>query len=287
MDALIPEAEDDPAAWLADIAGRAEVVETLCGTGSMTWHAWGSGEPLVLLHGGHGSWNHWCRNVEAFAASGYRVLAADLPGLGDSSDPGPPYTADGIAEIVQYGINRLVGRDRPYHIIGFSFGAVIGSVIAESAGTMVASFNMVGAAGFGPRRRSPNAMVKLQPDMEATERVAAARNNMQWLMLANPDNVGSLAIHMQLINSDRARTLSRPISMTPRLLEALPGITAPIGAIWGSQDRTVLDDLDLRIAMLRDECPDAKVEIIEGAGHWAQFEAAATCNRLFLDMLRR
>ena len=286
MQALIPEAEADPEGWLASIAAGAHRTETLCGTGSMVWHCWGEGEPLVLLHGGHGSWNHWCRNVVALAAAGFHVHAADLPGLGDSDDPGPPYTAEGIAEIVRYGITRLFGRDRLLHIVGFSFGSVVGGVVAEALGPQVASFNMVGAAGFGPRRRSPNSMVRIVDDMGEAERRAAARNNMQWLMMADPQNVGELATHIQLVNSARARTRSRPISLTTRLLDALPNILAPVGAIWGSLDRTVMDDLGSRISMLREQRPDARVEVLDGIGHWTQFEAADRYNGLLTGMIR-
>jgi 2-hydroxy-6-oxonona-2,4-dienedioate hydrolase len=288
MRALIPEAEADPAAWLADIAGRSERRETLCADGVMVWHIWGpeDGEPLVLLHGGHGSWNHWCRNVEALAEAGFRVIVADLPGLGDSSDPGPPYTADGLAEIVHYGIRTLVGPGRPVHIAGFSFGSVIGAVVAEMLGPSLGSFNIVGAAGFGPRERGPDQMIRIHPDMEEAELRAAAANNMGWLMLAEPENVGELAIHIQRTNSLRARTLSRPISMTMRLMEALPNILAPVNAIWGDKDRTTTGTLGMRIEMLQDERPESRVEVVEGAGHWTQFEAADRYNALLVETIR-
>lgn len=286
MRALIPEAEADPEGWLADIASRAEVRETLCGDGSMVWHIWGTGEPLVLLHGGHGAWNHWCRNVEPLAAAGFRVIVADMPGLGASDDLGPPYTADGIGEVVHYGVTRLVEPDELVHVAGFSFGSVIGAVLAEKLDVHLGSFNIVGGAGFGPRERGPDQMIKIHPGLDADEQRAAARNNMEWLMLADPDNVGELATHVQLVNSARARTLSRPISMTLRLLEALPEMLGRVNAIWGSLDRTAMGTLDERIDMLRDERPEAKVEIVEGAGHWTQYEAADRYNELLVEMIR-
>ncbi len=40
--------------------------------GDVVWHVWGqehveSTTPLVLLHGGSGSWTHWVRNVQHLA----------------------------------------------------------------------------------------------------------------------------------------------------------------------------------------------------------------------------
>jgi pimeloyl-ACP methyl ester carboxylesterase len=286
MHALIPEAEANPEAWLADIASRAERRETLCADGGMVWHIWGEGEPLVLLHGGHGAWNHWCRNVEPLAEAGFRVIVADLPGLGDSADPGPPYTADGLAEIVHYGIKTLVPAEEPVHICGFSFGSVVGAAVAELLGPSLGSFNIVGAAGFGPRERGPDQMIKIYPDMEPDELRDAAANNMGWLMLGDPENVGELAIHIQRSNSLRAQTLSRPISMTMRLMEALENILAPVNAVWGDLDRTTAGTLEMRIDMLKDERPDARIEVIEGAGHWTQYEAADRYNELLVEMIR-
>ena len=286
MRALIPEAEADPEAWLADIASRAERRETLCAGDTMVWHVWGEGEPLVLLHGGHGAWNHWCRNVEPLAAAGFRVIVADLPGLGESADPSPPSTADGLAEIVHYGVTKLVTNNERVHIAGFSFGSVVGAAVAELLDTALGSFNIVGAAGFGPRERGPDRMIKIHPDMEPDELREAAANNMAWLMLADPENVQELAIHIQRTNSLRARTLSRPISMTMRLMEALPNILGPVNAIWGDLDRTTTGTLEMRIDMLREERPEARVEIVEGAGHWTQFEAADRYNELLVEMIR-
>ena len=55
----------------------------------MVWRTWGDGPALVLLHGGSGSWTHWVRNIAHFERD-YRVIAGDLPGLGDSPDPRAP-----------------------------------------------------------------------------------------------------------------------------------------------------------------------------------------------------
>ena len=285
MEALIPEAEIDPETWLNDIASRAKRKETLCGDGVMVWHVWGEGIPVVLLHGGHGAWNHWCRNVEFLAANGFRVIAADLPGLGLSDDPGAPYTSDGIAQIVHYGITRLVNKEDTVHLVGFSFGSVIGAVVAEMLGSQLGSFNIVGAAGFGPRERVADSMIKIHDGLSQDEKISAARNNMEWLMLADPNNVGELAIFMQLQNSGRARTLSRPISMTLRLLEALPNILAPINALWGDLDRTTMGSLENRMQMLKDERPDANIEVFNGVGHWTQFEAADRFNQWLISKI--
>ena len=51
----------------------------------------GSGPPLVLLHGGLGSVNHWHRNFDVLAQH-YTVHALDMPGYG----PGPIAAVEGL-----------------------------------------------------------------------------------------------------------------------------------------------------------------------------------------------
>src|SRR5579863_9848650 len=89
------------------LAEEAEEILSPCGRGYMIWRAWGTGPLLVLLHGGYGSWAHWVRNIRPLA-SRFRVIAPDLPGLGDSATPPLPYTPEGLAEIVAAGLDEVV-----------------------------------------------------------------------------------------------------------------------------------------------------------------------------------
>lgn len=80
----------------------------------MVWHRWGSGPTVVLFHGGFGSWTHWIRNVEVLARH-YTVLAADLPGLGDSALAPEPYDGWTIARICADGLEQLIPAGERFH----------------------------------------------------------------------------------------------------------------------------------------------------------------------------
>jgi formiminoglutamase len=75
----------------------------------MVWRRWGRGSPLVLLHGGTGSWRHWAGNIAALAEH-YQVYAADAPGLGDSDmmHTEPEITPESVSAIVADGVARLL-----------------------------------------------------------------------------------------------------------------------------------------------------------------------------------
>jgi copper chaperone CopZ len=58
----------DAAAVLDGLEARARRQETPCGDGALVWREWGppgggTERPLVLFHGGSGSWRHWVRNI--------------------------------------------------------------------------------------------------------------------------------------------------------------------------------------------------------------------------------
>ena len=131
------------AAAVARIEAQSRRVETPCGDGSLVWRVWGSGPPLVLLHGGYGSWMHWVRNVIPLSRR-FTVIACDMPGLGESATPPEPSTADGLAAIVVRGLDIVLPKGVAPHLAGFSFGGVIGGVVAAQLGDRLKAFTVVG-----------------------------------------------------------------------------------------------------------------------------------------------
>ncbi|HEX4192258.1 MAG TPA: alpha/beta fold hydrolase [Stellaceae bacterium] len=266
-----------PAAVVAAIDSRAERIATPCGTGSMIWRHWGSGSgrapALVLLHGGYGSWTHWLRNVENLATR-YRVLACDLPGLGESADAPKPYSAESLAAIVADGIRRVVPGES-VALCGFSFGSVIGGHVAAQMGNTVASFLMLGAAGLGAQRRGLP-LTRVEPGMTPAQIASVQRNNLIMLMFGDASKVDDLAVYLQNENTRRGRLDSRPIAFTDTLIHTLPKATARLGAMWGEQDATAVDAIEQNFAVLRQIDPGIYCDTIAHAGHWAQWEQAKT-----------
>jgi len=274
----------DPAAAVAALEARAEIVRTPCGAGSMVWHLWGEGAPLALLHGGYGSWTHWFRNIEPLARR-FRLLVPDLPGLGDSDRPPEPYSAASIAEIVGAGLASLLGTGASVDIVGFSFGGLIGGHIAAAMGARVRKLILVGAGGLGMPRRASIELVNWRdyPDQAAQREVH--RENLAILMLADPRRIDDLTIHLQTRNAERARTRSRPLSRAATLLTALPQVTARLHGIWGELDITARGTLDEHRRLLRSFQPEATFAAIPGAGHWVQYEEPESFHRALLAAL--
>lgn len=256
--------------------------ETPCGDGPMVWRVWGSGPAVLLLHGGAGSWRHWVRNLDHLSQD-HTVVAPDLPGLGDSARAPDPIDASSIGAIVTAGLDQVVGSNEPLDIAGFSFGGVIAGVTAANCGPRVRSLTLIGTGGLGP----PNRSVELVRVREKTgdERLAAHRENLLRMMLANPGSVDALALEVQEQNSKRARLNSGFMWMSRILHEALPRVHGHVHGMWGEHEMPDRAMLDARIGLLREARPDVVVEIVPDAGHWMFYEAAGYFNTAFSRIL--
>ncbi|ONG56101.1 hypothetical protein BKE38_07000 [Pseudoroseomonas deserti] len=264
--------------------------ETPFGAGRIVWHEWGAGPPLVLLHGGAGSWRHWARNIP-FLARGRRVLAADTPGLGDSGPPPAGASLWDIADALAEGI-RLQAGGVPADLVGFSFGAVISAHVAAHVATgdvpagrggLLDSVTLVGCGALG-LKREPTPLVPVR-DRQGAERVAAHRANLASLMLADPASIDDLALAIQAWNSDHARLRSRGVVSDTAVRDVLPRIDRPLNVIYGERDAIAYPHMEDRIRLFAELRPAARLRIIPGAGHWVAFEAAEAFNATLAALL--
>ena len=264
-------AAEEPADSVGRVERHARRVETPCGDGAMVWRIWGSGRPLVLLHGGYGSWTHWLRNVEPLSKS-FTVIVPDMPGLGDSATPPEPHTPEALAAIIARGLNEVVAAPQTVAMAGFSFGSVLGGHVAAQMGKRIACFLMIGAAGLGLPRPPLANLQRVSPSMSAAEIEAIQRGNLVKLMFGNPDRVDALAVYLQNENTRRSRLDSRPIAFSDTLIHTLPRATARLGAIWGEKDSTCVPFIEHKFGVLRSIQPDVYCDVVPDAGHWVQWE---------------
>lgn len=273
-----------PAALVARLAAASRRIETPCGAGVMVWRVWGEGEPLVLFHGGFGSWTHWFRNIPVLSRH-YRLIVASLPGLGESDDAPLPHTPEGIAAIAAEGIDRILAPDERFRLTGFSFGGLIGGHVAAAFGERCRSLTLVGPGGLGLKRSAMRKLVSWRHIEDEAGRLAVHRENLEILMIADPAKIDDLAIHLQAENAARGRVDSPAIAMTDTLARKLPHVRGRLAGIWGECDAAAMEDLPARARLLRGIQPQAPFVVIADAGHWVQYEAADAFNTVLLELL--
>jgi non-heme chloroperoxidase len=87
---------------------------------SLHYEDHGSGKPVVLIHGYPLSSASWEKQVPLLLAAGYRVIAYDRRGFGQSSQPTAGYNYDTFAEDLHKLVTHLKLRD--FSLVGFSMG---------------------------------------------------------------------------------------------------------------------------------------------------------------------
>jgi len=277
--------QQNPAAIVDALARTARKHRTPCGDGSMMWRVWGEGEPLLLFHGGTGSWTHWIKTIPVLAPR-FELWAPDIPGLGDSAMPPAPHTPSSIAHVVAAGVDQLFPANKSLRLAGFSFGGHIAGLLAARRPDRFSRLILVGVAGLGLRADPRAPFAKTRTGMSPAEVAAVYRQNLEVLMFADPRNIDPLAIHLQIENVRRARFRSRAFAATDELARALADVPAPLGTIWGTLDAIARPSLQARLDVLRRHHPELEVRTIEGAGHWVMYEAADQFNAAFVDLLQ-
>lgn len=265
---------------------RAERLQTPCGDGALVWHRWGppGGPPVLLLHGGSGSWTHWVRNIAPLADAGHTVWVPDLPGFGDSAAPPDGHDADVLPGWLERGLQSLIG-DAPVALVGFSFGGLVAGLWARARPARVARLVLVGSPGLSAERLPPLDLRRWDDLPEGAARDAVHHHNLLQLMLAREASATPLAVALHAANVVRDRLRRRRLMLTDALVPVLPGLRCPVHGVWGAHDVLYLHRLPL-IAQVMSRAPGfASLELVPRAGHWVAFEAADAFNAALLKAL--
>lgn len=272
---------------LRRLAARAERHHTRYAGARLHWRRWGTGPALLLLHGGHGAWSHWVRNIEALAQH-FSVWVPDMPGFGDSDAlPGHPHAPDRqqhlIAALAQ-GLAELQADASDLHLAGFSFGGLVAAQLAvhlaQTGGARVHRLALLGVAGHGGARRQTVELLNWrQADGWALWQTHAI--NLERLMLHDPAQVDAQALVLHACASRATRYRSRTISRDAHLPDILARCDSELLLVWGEHDVTAVPQ---QIGpQLRDAGPGRRLCTVPGAGHWVQYEQAPLINSLLTD----
>jgi len=262
---------------------KAKRIELPTPSGMQVWHVWNAsaGKPLVLLHGGSGSWNHWVRNVLALSEA-RAVWALDTPGLGDSELPSGAEDADDLSVPLAQGLEALF-QAGPVDMVGFSFGGLMAGFLAAQQPSLIKRMVLVGVPGLGLSNNIPN-MRGFRVGMTSEERMAIHRNNLLAIMVHDENNISADLLAMQEHNVLRDRLRRRRIARSDVLLSLQNQWKCEVHGIWGEKDALYEGSLHL-LPELLSGCELMNFDIIKGAGHWVQFEAADAFNQLLLARL--
>ncbi|MFE6502437.1 alpha/beta fold hydrolase [Kitasatospora sp. NPDC057738] len=257
------------------------------GHGRLAYLDAGTGEPLVLLHGGLLDRRSWADQLPALLPE-YRVIAPDTRGHGASDNAGRPFRpADDLADLL-----RHLGLG-PVTVIGLSMGGTIALDLALEHPELVRALVISGNGTSESEFTDP-----WLGELAAHQTAALAEGDAEaWL-----DSFTSLASgpHRRLdeVDPEVVRRLKEMTRSTvakhtpdePQYLvpvtdtwKRLTGITVPLLAINGGIDS--VDHINLAERVVR-TVVEGRAVIVEGTGHYPNMERPEEFNSHLLGFLR-
>lgn len=252
----------------------------------VAYRTFGAGEPLVLLHGGAGNWQHWVRNVDVLARH-FQVIAIDQPCYGDSAAVPWETPEDDYLALCHGAVEELTAGHPAVHLGGFSFGGYIAAEVAVRMGARTSSLSMTGGAGYGrPEGRS----FTLDSAKKMRERLGRKPTDAELLPM-HADNLGKLMLWdrtliddwttaMQKRNVERTRFDSRRLSWADRTPDCVGQLSCPVMILYGEHDAACIPPISERIERCLAVKPDLTHHILADCGHWAMYEAPDRVNAL-------
>jgi len=258
-----------------------------------------TGAPIVLLHGGNldSALLSWKPTINVLSEAGYRVFAPDFPGYGQSPAPKVPYTIDLLVQCVSDLLDFW--KLEKATLVGLSMGggAALGTTLAHPE--KVQRLVLVGAYGLQDKApfhtlsyflvRMPlmndltRFLLRTYPSMIRTSLKTIVRDpnsltdELVQEAFAALTQSQSSDVWAQF-QRDELRWRTVKTCYMPRLHE----ITAPVLIINGTHDIAVPAQYAKEAAQ---RIPNAKLALIDNAGHWTQRDKPTEFHRLLLDFL--
>jgi pimeloyl-ACP methyl ester carboxylesterase len=249
----------------------------------------GKGPCVIVGHCSSASHKEWLPLIETLKED-WRVLAPDFIGYGQS-DPWPVDKPFSIKADVNVILGLAKKTKSPLHLVGHSYGAALALEAARKLGSRVKSLALVEPVAFHLLRieRRPEwkdverlGVSVLEPVAKGDDRTAAAAFMSYWLgrwrWWLSPDRFKT-AIAATIPKVALEFSIAIDAQTT---VKDYAEITAPTLLIAGSKTRAPTRAV---VDLLAGAMPNAKVEILKGAGHMSPFTHPAELNRLILDHL--
>jgi len=229
----------------------------------------GNAVPIVFLHGVGSDKSAWHPQLEHFGRE-RRAIAFDYPGYGDS-DPAPEGTTrDDYASAIISAMHEL-GVDRA-HICGLSLGGVVAIATHHAAPDRCASLILADTFAVHPDGRAVyERSVAASSDLRGA---AEARVDVLLAQPAIPAVRREVVETMARIDPAAYRIGARAVWLADQR-ERAQDINVPTLVLVGNQDLITPAELSSELV---DLVPDARMQVIAGAGHLTNLENPAEFN---------
>ncbi len=234
----------------------------------------GSGPPLLLITGSPLDHSTWSAQAEGLQKS-YRLIIPDLRGLGETEDPGEPFSIKTMADDA---------------VAGFSMGGFILAHMFVHHPAKVRAAGFVSTSGTSAATPEHQAhyktMARLAID-EGLEALADAHIQKIFAPAFTQSHPREVAQTRSVIGGQRPESVALmldAVRLRPDMAAHIKDFSVPSLIIVGDEDTIV------PVAAMQafdDAMPDSVLEIIEGVGHMTPVEAPEKVSSLLDQLMQR
>ena len=264
---------------------------TVNGVRSPVLHAGppGLSEAVVFVHGNPGPAEDWRQLLEQ-AGEFARAVAPDMPGYGNADKPRRfPYTIDGYAEHLA-GVLDALGITRA-HLVLHDFGGPWGLAWAARHPTAFASATLINTGVLPDYKWHRYARIWRTRGVGELFQLTANRTAFRMLLGRENPRLQTAALD-RIYDASRGWATQRailklyrasPASVMRGSIEELRALDRPALVLWGTDDAY----LSWHMAERQQAAfPSARIELLEGLGHWPFHEDPGRIAELVIPFLR-
>jgi pimeloyl-ACP methyl ester carboxylesterase len=233
--------------------------------GAHIWYAtYGSGEPVVLLHGGLGNADEWCNQVAALVRSGRRAVLIDSRGHGRSTRDARPFDYELMATDVLAVMDVLNIAKASF--VGWSDGAIISIILAMKHASRVTRVFAFGG----------------NTDLTGTKDVSPSDPAIAAAFARAAKGYAKLSATPGEFKSFSGAVIEMMQTQPNYCAHALAAISVPVTIVQSDNDEFIKDE---HAAYVARSIPGATLVVLDDANHFAPLQKPDQFNKAMLDFL--
>jgi pimeloyl-ACP methyl ester carboxylesterase len=232
--------------------------------GARIWYAtYGTGSPVILLHGGLGHGGNWGYQVPALVSDGYRAVVIDSRGHGRSTRDERPFSYELMAADVVAVMDALELEQAS--LVGWSDGACIALVLAHKMPARVAG------VFFFACNMDPGGVKEFEFKPILGRCIGRHRGDYQQLS-ATPDQFDEFSEAVGLMQRTQPDYSAHDLAQ----------ISVPVVIVQSEHDEFIKRE---HAEYLAHSIPNAEFVDLPGVSHFAPLQRPAQFNRVMLAFL--
>ncbi len=250
------------------------------------YHDLGQGEVVIFLHGAGGGasgYSNFKGNYPEFAQAGYRAIVPDLLGFGLSSKPDiPQYDLDFFIAGVK-GLVDALGLQR-VTLLGNSLGGAVALGYALAHPQDVSRLILMAPGGVEDLDTylAMPGIANMFNVYKSGKTGAEAMRAVMTMQLFDPSLLTDEIINERAPIAATQTQAARSVLKVPNMTERLHELRCPVFGFWGVNDQFNPVGGTMK---LMENCPQARMVLVNRCGHWVQVEHREMFNRACIDYL--